>query len=86
MFIVSLLAYLFISSERAAGETRLSAEYADWIVIKDPALQSWRGKKLPMREAYEWYFLDKIEFSKPTLEVFVHRYHLFRMVFTMGHL
>ena len=86
MGVVSLLVYLFVGSHRAAGETRLSAEYADWIVIKDPALQHWKGKKLPMREAYEWYFLDKIEFSKPTLEVFLHRYHLFRMVFTMGHL
>ena len=84
--IISLLIYLFVGSRNAAGETRLSPEYRDWIVLKDPALKGWKGKKLPMREAYEWYFLDKIEFSKPTLEVFLHRYHLFNMVFTTGHL
>ena len=86
LFIVGLLAYLFIGSQTAAGETRLDDKYKDWIKINDPALEHWKGKKLPMREAYEWYFLDKIEFTKPVLEVFLHRYHLFRMVFTSGHL
>jgi len=27
-----------------------------------------------------------LEFTKPLLEVFLHRYHIFRMVFTYGHL
>ena len=39
-----------------------------------------------MREAYEWYIRGKIDFTKPLLEVFLHRYALFRMIFTEGHL
>lgn len=84
--ILTLLVYLFVGSWHAAGETRLSPEYADWIKINDEALQGWKGKKLPMREAYEWYFTDKIEFTKPLLDVFLHRYHLFSMIFSKGHL
>jgi hypothetical protein len=38
-----------------------------------------------MREAYEWYFLDKIDFTKPLLEVFLNRYNLFQFIFTTGH-
>ena len=36
--IVLLLAYLFLGSQSAAGETRLDDKFKDWIVIKDPAL------------------------------------------------
>jgi len=39
-----------------------------------------------MREAYEWYFRGQIDFNKPLLEVFLHRYQLFRFVFTKAHL
>merc|ERR1719181_2708231 len=39
-----------------------------------------------MREAYEWYIRGQISFTKPLLEVFLHRYSLFRMIFTTGHL
>jgi cyclopropane fatty-acyl-phospholipid synthase-like methyltransferase len=67
-------------------ETMLKDDYTSWIVIKDDALMSYRGKMLPMREAYEWYIRGKIEFTKPLLEVFLHRYQLFRFIFTMGHL
>lgn len=84
--ITALMGYLFLGSRLAAGDATIEPAYADWIKINDPALQAWKGKKLPMREAYEWYFVDKIEFTKPLLEVFTHRFHLFQMVFTQGHL
>ena len=39
--------------------------YQDWIVINDPKLRCWFGKKIPMREAYEWYFQGRIDFTRP---------------------
>jgi hypothetical protein len=37
-----------------------------------------------MREAYTWYKLNYLHFNKPLLEVFLHRYHMFQMVFTVA--
>eukprot|EP00493_Phyllostaurus_siculus_P007433 UN07514 len=39
-----------------------------------------------MRSAYEWYFRGRINFKRPTLEIFMNRYNLFRMVLTMDHI
>jgi len=39
-----------------------------------------------MREAYEWYFTGDSDFNKPTLDIFLHRYHLFKFSLTKGHL
>ena len=88
-FIVSILIYMWIDSRRQSSETRLKGEYTSWIIIKDEndeELKSYKGQRLPMREAYEWYIRGKIDFSKPLLEVFLHRYELFRFIFTTGHL
>lgn len=83
----ALLAYLFVGSRLQAGDDALPQPYLDWIKLNDPEIKKeWTGKKLPMREAYEWYFLDKIDFTRPLLEVFLHRFDLFRMIFTQGHL
>ena len=59
--------------------------YEGWIVIIDPKLKSWEGKKISIREAYEWYFRGQIDFTRPTLEVFHHRFELFRMIMTGSH-
>jgi len=81
----SIILYLFIGS-RFSSETMLEGDYKNWIIIKDPALKSWEGKRMPIREAYEWYFRGKIDFAKPCLEIFLHRHHLFRFVFSINHL
>jgi len=73
----ALLFYLFAHSRYMAGSSKLESKYKDWIEIEDPELKVWEGKKLPIREAYEWYFLGKINFRKPLLEVFLHRFNLF---------
>lgn len=82
----SIILYLFIGSRLKDNETTLKGEYKSWIIIKDPSLKSWEGKRIPVREAYEWYFRGKIDFAKPCLEIFLHRHHLFRFVFTVAHL
>merc|ERR1712025_111482 len=66
-FIGGTMAYLFVMSRYESGETKLQDEYTSWIIIKDDALNTYRGQKLPMREAYEWYIRGKIDFSKPLL-------------------
>jgi 2-polyprenyl-3-methyl-5-hydroxy-6-metoxy-1,4-benzoquinol methylase len=86
MFIGGTLAYMVIDSYCDGVDPKLNLEHEDWIIIKTDDLKQWNGYKLPMREAYEWYFRGKIEFTKPLLEVFLHRYQLFRFVYTQGHL
>jgi len=83
--VVILLFYFFIGSRLQDFETKLKSEYKDWIVINDPKLKSWKGKKISIREAYEWYFRGQIDFTRPTLEVFLHRFELFRMIMTGSH-
>jgi len=82
---ISIILYLYFGSRWQNPSTSLKKEYMDWIVVKDPQLQCWVGKKIPIREAYEWYFRDRIEFTRPTLEVFLHRYELFQMAFGVTH-
>jgi hypothetical protein len=84
--LTAILAYLAIDSNMDGVDKRLNLEHEDWIIIKDKNLEEWAGLKIPMREAYEWYFRDQIDFTKPLLEVFMHRYDLFRFNFTKGHL
>lgn len=84
--IVSLIIYLITLSRLNDSETKLKKEYQDWIEIVDPALKSWKGKKLPIREGYEWYFKGQINFTRPVLEVCTHRFELFRMILTWGHI
>jgi sphingolipid C9-methyltransferase len=88
VFLLALLMlYLFAGSRLSAGDNKIEPKYADWIQINDPELKGpWKGKKIPMREAYEWYLLDKIEFTEPLLKIFLHRYDLFQFIFTQGHL
>jgi len=82
MFIVWLLGGSYFQ-----GETKeIAKEYEDWIEIVDPSLKSWKGTRMPIREAYEWYFTGKINFTRPLLEVFLHRHEIFRFIFSMGHL
>ena len=82
-FILGTIGYLVVGSYMASKETRLKGEYVTWINIHDESLKKdWEGKLLPMREAYEWYIRGKISFNKPLLEVFLHRFSLFRMIFT----
>jgi len=83
--IIAFVIMLLVGSRVADNKTEITPGYEDWIVIKDPALQSWKGKRIPIREAYEWYFLGKIDFTKSCLEMFMHRKNLFRMVFTLSH-
>jgi len=83
--VITLLLYFFIGSRLQDFETKLKSEYEGWIVINDPKLKNWEGKKIPMREAYEWYFRGQIDFTHPTLEVFLHRFELFRMIMTGSH-
>jgi hypothetical protein len=85
-FIGGVLIYMWVQSRRESPETRLTGDYTSWIIIKDENLAVWRGQRLPMREAYEWYIRGQVDFSKPLLEVFMHRYELFRFIFTQGHL
>jgi len=83
----TLLAYLFFDSRYQDPEAPLAVPYLDWIVLNDEHIkQNWTGKKIPMREAYEWYIRGQIDFTRPLLEVFLHRFDLFRFVFTEGHL
>ena len=77
ILLAALLAYLFGASRWYAGKKELPSTHRDWIEIVAPELQKYAGQKLPMREAYEWYFQGKINFSKPLLEVFLNRYNLF---------
>merc|ERR1712166_589786 len=86
VFIGGVLAYMVIDSYCDGVDPKLNLEHEDWIIIKTDDLKQWNGYKIPMREAYEWYFRGKIEFTKPLLEVFLHRYQLFRFVYTQGHL
>ena len=81
-----VIAYLYVGSRFPMVNTALEGDYTKWIEITDPELAAYRGQKIPIREAYEWYITNKISFNKPLLEVFLHRFHLFRMVFTKGHL
>merc|ERR1719230_905881 len=83
--VVAFIVNLFIGSRVADNKTDITPGYEEWIVIKDESLKSWTGKRIPIREAYEWYFLGKIDFTRPLLEVFVHRKNLFRMIFTFSH-
>ena len=64
--------------------TALEGDYATWVNIESNELDAYKGQKIPIREAYEWYIQNKISFNKPLLEVFLHRYHIFRMVFNFG--
>jgi hypothetical protein len=77
VLLCSLLAYLFLHSRYVSGSATLPSTHKGWIEFVDPALKVWEGKKLPIREAYEWYFQGKINFTKPLLEVFLHRFNLF---------
>jgi len=82
-----ILAYIVIGSYFGSPETNLKSQYHGWIVFKDEGLKKkWTNKKLPIREAYEWYFRGKIDFTRSTLDVFHHRMELFRMVFSFSHL
>jgi len=83
--LVTLVAFLLIGSQLRDPKTKLDSKFKDWIEIVDPKLQSWEGKRLPMRSAYEWYFRGKINFTRPVLEVFMNRGHLFRMVLNTDH-
>ena len=89
--ILGVILFLFIGSRYANEGTTLDGDYKEWITldldnIKDADMKakvaSWKGSKIPMREAYTWYKLEYLHFNKPLLEVFLHRYHLFQMVFT----
>lgn len=82
LFVVWLMANSYFQGET----TEIAKEYEDWIEIVDPALKSWQGTKMPIREAYEWYFLGKINFTRPTLEIFLHRHELFRFIFSTSHI
>jgi hypothetical protein len=82
----SILVYMLIDSWMDGVDSKLNLEHEDWINIRDENLKEWAGYKIPMREAYEWYFRGQIDFNRPLLEVFLHRYQLFRFVFTKGHL
>lgn len=84
--VISLVSYLILSSRLADVKTDLDEKYKDWIEIVDPRLKQWEGKKIPIRNAYEWYFRGRINFTRPTLEVFLHRYEVFRMIFTFDHI
>jgi len=83
--IITFLAYLFTGSRLQDFETRINSKYQDWIVINDPNLKLWQGKKMPMREAYEWYFQGQIDFTRPVLEIFLYRFCLFRMIISTSH-
>jgi hypothetical protein len=63
--VVTLLLYFFIGSRLQDFETKLKSEYEGWIVINDPKLKNWEGKKISIREAYEWYFRGQIDFTRP---------------------
>jgi len=84
--ITALVSYLVLGSRLLDSEVSLSEPYKSWIKIKDPELMCWKGKKIPIREAYEWYFLGKINFTKPLLEIFINRKNMFRMIFTWNHI
>jgi cyclopropane-fatty-acyl-phospholipid synthase len=86
VFIGGVLGYMLVDSWMDGVDPKLNLEHEDWIVIKDDKLSDWATYKIPMREAYEWYMRGQIEFTKPLLEVFLHRYQLFRFVYTTGHL
>jgi len=84
--IITLLGYFFFGSRIQDYETKLNTKYKGWIKINDPKLNQWMGQKMPIREAYEWYFRGQIDFTRPVLEVFLHRFELFRMVMTWSHI
>jgi cyclopropane fatty-acyl-phospholipid synthase-like methyltransferase len=83
--VITLLLYFFIGSRLQDFETKLKSEYEGWIIINDPKLKNWEGQKISIREAYEWYFRGQIDFTRPVLEVFLHRFELFRMIMTGSH-
>lgn len=85
--IILVVVRLVIGSYYSASDIKLKSSYADWISFNDPVIEkNWKGKKLNIREAYEWYFRGKIDFGRPLLDVFLHRMELFRFVFSWGHL
>jgi len=86
LFIGGVIGFLFLGARWAAGSDVLVGDYQKWIEITDDSISSYKGKKIPIREAYEWYMEEKLHFTQPLLEVFLHRNHLFQMVFTTGHL
>lgn len=81
-----IILYLYVACRFPMTSTALEGDYATWVNIESNELDAYKGQKIPIREAYEWYIQNKISFTKPLLEVFLHRYHIFRMVFTTGHL
>jgi cyclopropane fatty-acyl-phospholipid synthase-like methyltransferase len=84
--LVTLIVFLLLGSQLREPQKKLDSKYQDWIEIIDPALKKWEGQKIPMRSAYEWYFRGRINFKRPTLEIFMNRYNLFRMVLTLDHI
>ena len=81
-----IILYLYVACRFPMTSTALEGDYATWVNIESNELDAYKGQKIPIREAYEWYIQNKISFNKPLLEVFLHRYQIFRMVFTQGHL
>lgn len=86
LVIGGIILYLYLGSRWEAGSAALVGDYKTWIEITHESINAYKGKKIPIREAYEWYIQDKLHFNKPLLDVFLHRSHLFQMVFTTGHL
>jgi len=84
--LITLVVFFLIGSQLSDPKTKLEKRFHDWIEIVDPALKKWEGERIPMRSAYEWYFRGRINFTRPTLEVFMNRYKLFRMVLTTDHI
>merc|ERR1712160_19987 len=52
LFIGGVIGFLFLGARWAAGSDVLVGDYQKWIEITDDSISSYKGKKIPIREAY----------------------------------